>query len=178
MKAKSSNRQRKESKSRSFFFFIVVKVFLPGKFHAKRSLVGYSPWNHKESNITERHVKKKKKKQEKNKKWLVEFVDFYLRLTAQETLSENVTFKLKPKWWEEARLAKKYLGAKNNVNGLWSTIILNIYTVIYSFHICFTYIFFLVLIIMLWTYMVDIFCLFCRWVTQFQRGLRVCQRQD
>lgn len=52
---------------------------------------------------------------------------------------------------------KEISGAKNNVNGLWSTIILNIYTVIYSFHICFTYIFFLVLIIMLKKYMVDIF---------------------
>ena len=28
-------------------------VFLPGKFHAQRSLVGYSPWGRKESNITE-----------------------------------------------------------------------------------------------------------------------------
>ena len=45
VKAKSSNRQRKESMSRSFFFFI-VKVFLPGKFHAKRRL--YSPWGHKD----------------------------------------------------------------------------------------------------------------------------------
>lgn len=52
---------------------------------------------------------------------------------------------------------KEISGAKNNVNGLWSTIILNIYTVIYSFHICFTYIFFLVLIIMLKKYMADIF---------------------
>ena len=25
-------------------------VFLPGKSHGKRSLVGYSPWDHKESN--------------------------------------------------------------------------------------------------------------------------------
>ena len=28
-------------------------VFLPGKFHDQRSLVGYSPWGHKESDITE-----------------------------------------------------------------------------------------------------------------------------
>ena len=28
-------------------------VFLPGKFHAQRSLVGYSPWGHKESDMTE-----------------------------------------------------------------------------------------------------------------------------
>ena len=28
-------------------------VFLPGEFHGQRSLVGYSPWGHKESNMTE-----------------------------------------------------------------------------------------------------------------------------
>ena len=28
-------------------------VFLPGKFHGQRSLVGYSPWGHKESDTTE-----------------------------------------------------------------------------------------------------------------------------
>ena len=28
-------------------------VFLPGKFHGQRSLVGYSPWGHKESHMTE-----------------------------------------------------------------------------------------------------------------------------
>ena len=28
-------------------------VFLPGKFHRQRSLMGYSPWSHKESDTTE-----------------------------------------------------------------------------------------------------------------------------
>ena len=28
-------------------------VFLPEKFHGQKSLVGYSPWGHKESNTTE-----------------------------------------------------------------------------------------------------------------------------
>ena len=28
-------------------------VFLPGKFHGKRSLVGYSPWGCKETDMTE-----------------------------------------------------------------------------------------------------------------------------
>jgi len=28
-------------------------VLLPGKFHGLRSLVGYSPWGHKESDTTE-----------------------------------------------------------------------------------------------------------------------------
>ena len=29
-------------------------VVLPGEFHEERSLVGYSPWGHKESDTTER----------------------------------------------------------------------------------------------------------------------------
>ena len=29
-------------------------VFLPGEFHGQRSLMGYSPWGHKESDMTER----------------------------------------------------------------------------------------------------------------------------
>ena len=28
-------------------------VFLPGEFHGQRSLVGYSPWGHQESDMTE-----------------------------------------------------------------------------------------------------------------------------
>ena len=28
-------------------------VFLPGKFHGQRSLAGYGPWGHKESDTTE-----------------------------------------------------------------------------------------------------------------------------
>jgi len=31
-----------------------TQVFFPGEFHGQRSLVGYSPWGHKESDITER----------------------------------------------------------------------------------------------------------------------------
>ena len=30
-----------------------TSVFLPGKFHGQRSLAGYSPWGHKESDMTE-----------------------------------------------------------------------------------------------------------------------------
>ena len=30
-----------------------TSVFLPGEFHEQRSLVGYSPWGHKESDMTE-----------------------------------------------------------------------------------------------------------------------------
>ena len=32
----------------------LTPVFLPGKFHGQRSLVGYSPWGRKESDMTER----------------------------------------------------------------------------------------------------------------------------
>ena len=32
-----------------------TSVFLPGKFHGQRSLVGSSPWGHKELNTTERN---------------------------------------------------------------------------------------------------------------------------
>ena len=44
-------------------------VFLPGEFHGQRSLVGYTPWGRKESDMTEQltlshHAKRKKKKQE------------------------------------------------------------------------------------------------------------------
>ena len=31
-------------------------VFLPGEFHGQRSLAGYSPWGHKESDMTERLI--------------------------------------------------------------------------------------------------------------------------
>ena len=31
----------------------LISVLLPGKFHEQRSLAGYSPWDQKESNMTE-----------------------------------------------------------------------------------------------------------------------------
>ena len=34
-----------------------ISVFLPGKFHGQRSLVGYSPWGCKESDMTEHACK-------------------------------------------------------------------------------------------------------------------------
>ena len=33
---------------------MAILVFLPGESHGQRSLVGYSPWGHKESDLTER----------------------------------------------------------------------------------------------------------------------------
>ena len=33
--------------------WLPTPVFLPGKFHGQRSLAGYIPWDHKESDITE-----------------------------------------------------------------------------------------------------------------------------
>ena len=34
--------------------WLPMPVFLPGKSHGQRSLVGYSPWGHKEAGTTER----------------------------------------------------------------------------------------------------------------------------
>ena len=34
--------------------WLPTPVFLPGEFHGERSLVGYSPWSHKELDTTER----------------------------------------------------------------------------------------------------------------------------
>ena len=31
-------------------------IFLPGEFHGQRSLAGYSPWGHKESDTTEQRT--------------------------------------------------------------------------------------------------------------------------
>ena len=33
--------------------WLATPVFLPGEFHGQRSLVGYYPWGHKESDTTE-----------------------------------------------------------------------------------------------------------------------------
>jgi len=33
--------------------WLPTPAFLPGKFHIQKSLVGYSPWGHKESDMTE-----------------------------------------------------------------------------------------------------------------------------
>ena len=33
-----------------------IPVFLPGKYHGRRSLAGYSPWGHKGSNTTDRRT--------------------------------------------------------------------------------------------------------------------------
>ena len=36
--------------------WLPTPVFLPGEFHGKRSLVGYSPWGHKELDLTEQVI--------------------------------------------------------------------------------------------------------------------------
>ena len=33
-----------------------TSIFLPGEFHGQRSLAGYSPWGHKESDMTEQLI--------------------------------------------------------------------------------------------------------------------------
>ena len=37
-------------------------LFLPGEFHGQRSMVGYSPWGHKELDMTEQLTPNKSKK--------------------------------------------------------------------------------------------------------------------
>ena len=46
---------------------------LPGESHGQRSLVGYSPWNHKESDMTEQLVRAHTQRVKiiKGKKWVV-----------------------------------------------------------------------------------------------------------
>jgi len=36
--------------------WLLIPVVLPGEFHGQRSLVGYSPWGHKELDMTERII--------------------------------------------------------------------------------------------------------------------------
>ena len=45
----------------------LTPVFLPGKFHGQRSLVGNSPWGHKESDMTERMSTNTQTKEAKKK---------------------------------------------------------------------------------------------------------------
>ena len=39
---------------------LLTPVFWPGEVHGQRSLAGYSPWNYRESDMTEQLSKKKK----------------------------------------------------------------------------------------------------------------------
>ena len=51
--------KRLSSSSRDIFWrrkWQPTPVFLPGKSHGRRKLVGYSPWGRKESDTTERHL--------------------------------------------------------------------------------------------------------------------------
>ena len=41
-----------------------ISVFLPGKFHGQRSLAGYNPWGHKDSNRNEQLSTRRAKKTE------------------------------------------------------------------------------------------------------------------
>ena len=42
----------------------LTPIFLPGEFHGQKSLVGYSPWGHKESDKTEQLTKFSRRKSE------------------------------------------------------------------------------------------------------------------
>ena len=45
---------KSQTRLSDFTFTFTFPVFLPGKFHGQRSLVGYSPWGRKELDMTER----------------------------------------------------------------------------------------------------------------------------
>ena len=59
MRPKTNNQQQQQQKKTHKKYQVQWKwqpipVFLPGKSHGRRSLVGYSPWGCKESDMTER----------------------------------------------------------------------------------------------------------------------------
>ena len=58
-----------------------IPVFLPGKSHEQRSLVGYSPWSRKESDMTERLT-------------LAVVKEFHLR-----NLTSLFMFHMRPDYW-------------------------------------------------------------------------------
>ena len=47
-----------------------LQVFLPGKSHGEKSLAGYSPWDHKELDMTKRQ--RVHKNVDKNRPWCAE----------------------------------------------------------------------------------------------------------
>ena len=52
--------------------WVPTPVFLPGEIHGQLSLEGYSPWGHKESDLTTEHTlkcAKKKKKKARSEMW-------------------------------------------------------------------------------------------------------------
>ena len=53
--------------------WVPTPVFLPGEIHGQLSLEGYSPWGHKESDLTTEHTlkcaKNKKKKNARSEMW-------------------------------------------------------------------------------------------------------------
>ena len=59
-------------------------VLLPGKSHGWRSMVGYSPWGHRESDTTEqRHVYTNKKKKTTTRMSTTEPIQGYTRISGQ-----------------------------------------------------------------------------------------------
>ena len=58
--------------------WLPTPVFLPGEFHGQRSLVGYSPWSHKESGMTKQLNNNKKLNIILKILWSFEFLLFKL----------------------------------------------------------------------------------------------------
>ena len=55
-----------------------ASVFLPGKFHGQKSLVGYSPWGRKESDMTEwQRTQHKRRRESWERLWHPEAQSYY-----------------------------------------------------------------------------------------------------
>ena len=48
-----SGRKVNQDSEKVFTYFSSTPVFFPGEFHGQRSLAGYSPWNHKETQLSD-----------------------------------------------------------------------------------------------------------------------------
>ena len=86
-------------------------VFLPGKFHGHRSLVGYSPWHHKESDTTEWACTC----MFWYSKWLVTFIRVTSRSVRRE--KENFETLIRTRFWRALYASLKIFGI--NFLGYW-----------------------------------------------------------
>ena len=86
-------------------------VFLPGNFNGQRSLVGYSPWHHKESDTTEWACTC----MFWYSKWLVTFIRVTSRSVRRE--KENFETLIRTRFWRALYASLKIFGI--NFLGYW-----------------------------------------------------------
>ena len=96
-------------------------VLLPGKFHGQRSLVGYSPWVGKESDVTEHaHTKP-------NGIWYINFskvqVQFFQKVQVWKTSADVGGYKCK-------YIPKYFILSIVMVNGIFSLISLSVFSLL------------------------------------------------